>query len=298
MKKAMLVVLALAFAAIGTGCGGGGSNSPVPELTQVEKANKFVRGMNYYEYTRYEHLQDSFGRYMYDEDGYAIYGTVTYYDYSTQYAVAKGVSQQPGYAVVMDTYSNKYYALSMTDFYNISKPGATYYSNTDAKSYERSMTLNGMAFFNLRFNAGNGTFTQILFDGKEGLTFNARELSTSQVNVAKAKAALYQTKVGRLKNNFVEKFGMSATKALQASSMIVASQTTNGSSDLTLAQANDVMSAVTGLTINDTVQAAQGSYADQLEAMQKAVEAGSIVTPAQGFELVHKVMNELGLVNQ
>lgn len=297
MKKGILILVSLAFAVLGSGCGGGGSNGPVPELTQVEKANKFVRGLNYYEYDRYEQLTDSYGRYLYDENGYAIYGWVTYYDYSTQYAVAKGVSQQPGYAVLMDTYSNKYYAVSMTDFYKIATPGATNYTNTNAKDYEKSMTMNGMAFFNLRYNAGNGTFTQILYNGTEGLTFDARELSASEINVSKAKAQAYKAKNGLIKSN-LEKLGMTATKASEASALIIAAQATNGSSELTIAQSNEVMQAITGLTIQGAVEAANGTPVQQAAALATAVQAGAITSPEQGVELVTKVANELGLVNQ
>lgn len=285
MKKSVLCVIAIGFAILGSGCGGG-SNSPVSELSQVDKANRFVTGLNAMSYVTSNYVMDSYGNWI-------LVQTVQVGS-TGQYAVAKGVSQQPGYAVIMDTRANTYYAISMNDFYKIGSPGATHYDNTDPRDYEKAMTVNGMTFYNLRYNAGSASFTQILFDGSEGLTFNARQMDASEINVAKARAQAYSAKVSVIRSN-LQKLGMTASKASEASALIVAAQTTNGSTELTKPQINEVMKSVTGLTLNDAVSAAQGSAMDQARALAKAVKSGAISDPEQGVELVTRVMSELGL---
>lgn len=294
LLKLSTAVLALGFL---VGCGGGGSNSPVSEKTQAEKANLLIRGLNTYTTTErtYESYYvsgytDSYGHYI---SGHYEYDWVTrtVENQSTQFGVAKLDSLVKGSAVLVDTYTNRFFAISLNDYYKISADSFSY-TNTGANAYKDNQTSLGLAYYNLRAN-GDTTYSFILPDGKEGIRFNVTEINANEVDMLAYEGMKYESTVAVVKGN-LERMKMSSAKSEEAARLLVSAQNMNGGvGNVPLATLSNITSTVIGSSVDQISAAVSGDTAAQATVLANAVKSGSIENVQDGINLATTFATEL-----
>lgn len=269
MKKMITLVSTALVASVLVGCGGGGGSRP--ELNQVEKAARFIKDLNYYEKTEtsYEYRYDS----RCNCDAYLPVTRVVG-KYSNQYSVAKGVSLQDGYAVILDSWNNKYFSISM-------KNGYTGYN--DAKGHLDQQTVGGFVYFNLTQDYLTGEY----IDPRTGTRFEAKEVVSTDISALKAESAA--SRQNMIAAN-LSGLGMSAEKSKVAAAELMKA----GDGELTMSQLNQIGQNVLGISLTDATVAALGSESAQNEALKRAVDAGAAGSIDQARSIVTAVLAKLG----
>ena len=269
MKKMITLVSTALVASVLVGCGGGGGARP--ELNQVEKAARFIKDLNYYEKTEttYDYV------YKYSCECYVYeYRTRVVGKYSNQYSVAKGVSLQDGYAVILDSWNNKYFSISM-------KNGYTGYN--DAKNHLDQQTVGGFIYFNLTQDYLTGEY----IDPRTGTRFEAKEVAATDISALKAEIAASQQNM--IAAN-LSGLGMSAEKSKVAAAELMKA----GDEGLTMSELNKIGQNILGISLTDATVAALGSESAQNAALQKAVDAGAAGSIDQARSIVTAVLAKLG----
>jgi hypothetical protein len=295
LLKLSTAVLALGFL---VGCGGGGSKSPVSEKTQAEKANLLVRGLNTYTTTETTYEQfyvsgyyDYYGNYV---SGHYEYDWVTrtVEKQSTQYGVAKLDSLVKGTAVLVDTYTNRFFAISLNDYYKISADSFSY-TNTGANAYKDNQTSLGLAYYNLRAN-GDTTYSFILPDGSEGIRFHVTEINANEVDMLAYEGMKYESTVAVVKSN-LERLKMSSAKSEEAARLLVSAQNISGGvGNVPLATLSGITEKVIGSSVDQISAAVSGNTSAQATVLANAVQSGAIESAQDGIDLATSVINSLG----
>lgn len=273
MKKSLLLIGTSLLASALVGCGGGGGS--LPELSQVEKASRFVRALNEYQRTEttYESVyKSSCDCYRYE------YVTRTVTDYTNQYAVAKGISKQAGMAVIMDTWNGgKYFAISMNN-------GYTGYNS--AKAHLDNQTVNGQVYYNLTQDLAAGDY----IDPRTGTRFKELTSLPITVDTATIEADRRAARQGLISANLLS-LGLNQAAADNAAVIV---DNLNQDSQLSISQINKGLEQAIGISLTDAVAAGLSGAEGQNAALDKAVKAGVVSDATAGRAVVENVLKKLG----
>lgn len=238
----MKMGVVIAIAICGVGCGKAG------EKTQVQLANNFANDVNN--------------------------GSGDNLD------VVKAVTTQQGYAVFMDTKTQRYFSVYISDY------------NGGGNNYLTNETQRGDAYFNLRSNH-DGTYTSINSDGSDGLTFSKGGEISGEKDLRKVQASFQEAKVQDVSSKLMARIGFSnSDDAIRAARQLVAYSDTMSKREMTQTDVDALTTGITGTSASDAIAAYKSGDQDKINAMlAKANEKGLGSTPDEAKEIVTKFLS-------
>lgn len=237
-----------------------GCSEPSPkqkEYSQIEKANIFVRDLSTVPANSNSRVDN--------------------------YAVAKGVSVQPGYSVFLNLDTGRYFAVDVRGFYP--------WNGESARNHLSQQTQDGLVYFNLSTNL-DGTFSVVDANGNKGITFSAKDV-TGSVSIAQRAAAEARIHTSVAVDNLVT-MGLNAKKAESVAGALVALKKNSGDKGADApAVAKLIAESVGPTAANLFFNSENSNVADLEKALGEAVSSGAVNSPAEAIAVVQRAQKRL-----
>lgn len=185
-----------------------------------------------------------------------------------QYSVVKAVSLQYGYAVLLNSSSNKYMAIKLSNW----NPGMT-----SAQAHLDSETQSGRVYFNLR-SQGGGDY----LDVNSGLVFEGSEAIAKDGQSAAGFAE--QLNIEAAQNGLLE-MGIPSERASTIATLVVAKAKQD---ELNSDDVNAVLEAVGDTSLSEIIAAGSDAKAEK-NLIKKAAQKNNI-SSEQMKDLLHNIL--------